>query len=75
MLFNKNLRHFLHLDELVRKKRSGNPDVLARKLGVSRRTVFRLIDQLKSLDAPIVYCRKLYIAAKSSDTTIRNHLI
>ena len=58
MLLHKNLRQLMRLDELVQKKRSGTPEVLATKLCVSRRTVFRLIDQLKSLDAPICYCRQ-----------------
>jgi predicted DNA-binding transcriptional regulator YafY len=44
-----------YLDYLIRIKATGNPDILARKLNISKRTVYEYIDILKSLEAPILY--------------------
>ena len=43
------------LDHLIRIKATGSPQVLARKLYVSVRTVFGYIEILRSLGAPIDY--------------------
>ncbi|KYG84753.1 hypothetical protein AWW67_01530 [Roseivirga seohaensis] len=40
---------------LIRKRATGTPEELAEKLGVSQATVFRIIEGMKSLDAPVVY--------------------
>ncbi|SFF63297.1 helix-turn-helix domain-containing protein [Thermoflexibacter ruber] len=45
---------FLH--HLISKKATGDVNSLAKQLGVSRRTVFNYIDELKSIGAPIAYC-------------------
>ena len=46
----------LQFDLLIRKKTIGNCDVIADKLGISRRTVFRLITYMRQeLKAPIVF--------------------
>lgn len=44
-----------YLDDLIRRKATGSPKELARKLSVSERTVYELINKLKMLDAPISY--------------------
>ena len=44
-----------HLDYLIRLKATGTPDILAKKLRLSVRTIFGYIDILKSLGAPIAY--------------------
>jgi predicted DNA-binding transcriptional regulator YafY len=51
-----------HLNFLIRKKATGPPKVLAKKLSVSERTVFQYIDILKSLGAEVRFChlRKTY---------------
>lgn len=46
------------LDSLIRVKGTGSPRHLSEKLGVSERTVFDYIDILKSLGAPISFCRE-----------------
>jgi len=46
-----------HLDYLIRTKATGDPKALAKKLNISRRTVHDYIKILKSLGAPINYCR------------------
>jgi transcriptional antiterminator len=46
----------LQFDKLIRKKTIGNCDVIADKLGISRRTVFRLITYMREeLNAPIIF--------------------
>lgn len=44
------------LNELIKKGRTGNPQQLSEKLGVSERTVYNYINYLKNeLHAPIAY--------------------
>lgn len=45
----------LTLDELIRKGSTGSPDDLARRLHVTKRTVYYYIHQLKMLGAPISF--------------------
>ncbi len=46
----------LQFDRLIQRKTNGNCDVIARKLGISRRTVFRLITYMRQeLNAPIIF--------------------
>lgn len=44
-----------YLDYLIRRKATGSPDILSKKMKISVRTVFGYIDILKSLNAPIAY--------------------
>jgi biotin operon repressor len=50
------------LDKLITRCASGSPDELCVKLGISRRTLFRLISFLRSEGIPIDYSkvRKTY---------------
>jgi len=45
------------IDNLIRRKATGSPKDLASRLGVSERTIYDCIDLMKSMDAPIYYCR------------------
>ncbi|TSJ43047.1 HTH domain-containing protein [Mucilaginibacter corticis] len=47
-----------HLNSLIRKKATGTPEQLAKKLNVSERTTFEYLDILKSLGADIRYSRE-----------------
>ncbi|WDF69480.1 HTH domain-containing protein [Sphingobacterium oryzagri] len=47
------------LDKLIRQKRTGTPNELARRLGLSVSRVYSLIDDLKDRGAPICYSRQL----------------
>ncbi len=52
------LRHIAILervDQLIRLKATGRPQQLASKLEVSVATVFRIIDTMKELEAPVTY--------------------
>lgn len=55
MNFYDKTNLILRLDQMIRLRFRGNADTLSRRLGVSRSTFFRLIDDMKSLDAPIEY--------------------
>lgn len=46
-----------HLNDLIRRRSTGSPAQLAKKISVSKRTVYEYIDILKSLGAEIDYCR------------------
>ncbi len=44
-----------YLDSLIQRKGTGCPDTLAKKLAVSKRTVFEYIDILRFLGAAVKY--------------------
>jgi len=46
------------LHRLIEMEKTGSPDSLAKRLNVSRSTLYRIIDELKSYDAPIKYSRE-----------------
>ncbi|WP_256007185.1 MULTISPECIES: helix-turn-helix domain-containing protein [Pedobacter] len=46
-----------YLNELIRKRNTGSPEQLAKKLSVSERTVFEYVDILRSLGADVRYSR------------------
>ncbi len=46
------------IDRLIRRKGTGPPDAFSRKLGISPRQLFRLLDELKSYGLPIKYSRE-----------------
>lgn len=43
------------IDQLIRLKATGSPKSLAKRLAVSEATLFRIIDVMKELNAPIRY--------------------
>lgn len=47
-----------HLNDLIRKKSTGPPESLAKKLNVSERTIFEYVEILRSLGADIRYSRE-----------------
>ena len=46
MIF-KQIERFQYLDQLIRQKRTGNADELARKLKISRRQVYNCLEEFK----------------------------
>lgn len=54
----KTVQQLEHLDYLFRTRSTGNPPAFAKKLNLSKRQVYRLVDELKSLGFPISYCSK-----------------
>lgn len=55
----KQIERINRLHELIKHRRTGTPSVLANKLNLSTSMVYKLIDELKLRDAPIVYSRQL----------------
>jgi len=47
-----------HIKWLATRKMTGSPQVLANKLGVSRRTVERMLMRLRDMGENIHYCRR-----------------
>lgn len=56
------------MDQLIRLKATGKPKQLADKLEVSEATVFRMIETMKELNAPICYdlSRQSYVYTKTT---------
>lgn len=57
MTFKDHLLQIRRLHALIRTKATGTAESLARKLNVSRATVFRRIEDLRALEAEIDYDR------------------
>ena len=51
------LERISRLGKLIEQKRTGTPNEFADRLGVSRTSLYELIDELKSKGAPIVYSK------------------
>ncbi|HYG40325.1 MAG TPA: hypothetical protein VD908_16970 [Cytophagales bacterium] len=51
------------IDRLIRLKCTGTPKQLATKLEVSETTLYRILDTMRQLDAPIIYniSRQTYV--------------
>jgi biotin operon repressor len=45
------------MHKLVSRQKTGTPEELARRLGVSRTSLYELIDELRSRGAPIAYSK------------------
>jgi biotin operon repressor len=45
------------MHKLVSRQKTGTPDEFARQLGVSRTSLYEMIDELRSRGAPIAYCK------------------
>ena len=55
MTLFEQIDHLKRLDGLIRRKATGTPEDLARRLNISRATVFRHIEDLRTLGAPVSY--------------------
>jgi predicted DNA-binding transcriptional regulator YafY len=51
----RQIERMQYIDQLIRLKSTGCPEDFAEKLGVSRRQLFNIIEELKILGAPIYY--------------------
>jgi DNA-binding transcriptional regulator LsrR (DeoR family) len=58
----KNLENIQKLieraDRLIRLETTGTPNEFAAKLGISRASLFRLLEELKNIEVPVKYCYK-----------------
>lgn len=57
------------LNDLIRRKSTGTPDQLAKKLGISRGTIYKLLRELESYGAKIKYdrIRRSFLFTKEMD--------
>ena len=53
----EKIRQIERIDALIRRKATGSPKQLASRLEISERTVYDCLELMKSMDAPIYYCR------------------
>ncbi|HEY6914690.1 MAG TPA: HTH domain-containing protein [Paludibacter sp.] len=58
MNFIKNINRVEKLHSLILKEKTGTPKELAESLGISRATLYVLIDELNSLNMQVNYSRK-----------------
>ncbi|MCL2415134.1 MAG: helix-turn-helix domain-containing protein [Bacteroidales bacterium] len=66
----EHLRNLVTLEKLIRQKCTGTPDELARRLSVSRGTVYNIIDELNSHGVEIKFCRSSNSFHYNGDTII-----
>ncbi|HEV9035741.1 MAG TPA: PCP reductase family protein [Puia sp.] len=57
MSFAEHIQRMQRIDGFVRRKATGNTLEFARKLGISRITVIRTINEMKDMGFPIKFCR------------------
>ncbi len=68
----EKIRRIERVNALIRRKATGCPTNLARKLEVSERCVYRVIDDMKTMGFPIKYCRlrETYYYTKNIEVNI-----
>ncbi|HAF27426.1 MAG TPA: DNA-binding protein [Bacteroidales bacterium] len=59
MNYIKKIERIERLDKHLKLRMTGSADELARKLNISKRQLFRTIEELKDYGAPIEYSRSL----------------
>lgn len=57
MKIKKVNQHFAFIDDLIRRKATGTPEIFGKKLGITGWQVKRIIRTLKEDGFPIAYCR------------------
>ncbi|NET32506.1 MAG: HTH domain-containing protein [Cyanothece sp. SIO1E1] len=57
MTFLERLQTLDRLHNLIRLKATGSPQQLAQRLQVSKRTIFNLLEDLRTFGADIAYCK------------------
>ncbi len=51
----KQIELIARIDQLIRLEATGCPVSLSKRLGVSKTTLYRIINTMKDLNAPVVY--------------------
>jgi len=59
MNFTRKIEKIKQLDEHLKLRATGNPDEFCTILNISKRQLFRIIEELKDYGAPIAYSRSL----------------
>lgn len=58
MTCNEYLENLNRIKELAKRNATGSPKELAKRINVSERTLFRLVQNIKKQGIPLGYCRK-----------------
>ena len=58
MILLKKRERIKRMDQLIRLKATGTPKQFANRMGLSKRRIFQLINEMKEADAPIYYDRE-----------------
>lgn len=64
-----HLERFRRMHRLIKFRRTGSPEEFASRLGVSSSLLYRLLNDLKSMGGPIVYCptNRSYVYGENVD--------
>ena len=57
MTFTEQLQLIKRIDSLIKKKATGSSEELGKRLGISKASVHRYLNELKNLGADIIYCK------------------
>ncbi|MCP4762132.1 MAG: hypothetical protein GY870_10135 [archaeon] len=57
MNFIKQIERIQRINKHIYNEKSGRPDEFARRMGISKRQLYNIIEMLKDFDAPIRYDR------------------
>ncbi|MGC9344151.1 MAG: HTH domain-containing protein [Bacteroidales bacterium] len=73
MQLRKNIDLLAYLDFLIRNHTTGSPGVLAKKLGVSKRSVHYYLAEIKEMGAPVKWnpIEETYIYEENVKLTIK----
>lgn len=58
MNFFETIERISRLHYFIKEENTGKPETLSKRLGISRASLYNIIDELKSYDAPIDYSRR-----------------
>ncbi len=69
----KQLERLRKIHKLIKAGNTGTPDELADKLGVSKRQIHNIVEDLKIINAPVEYNRKIksYYYKKAFELRVR----
>ncbi|MEM8527240.1 MAG: HTH domain-containing protein [Bacteroidota bacterium] len=54
----EDLKRIERVDRLIRLKATGSPKELAVRLGISKRSIYNIIENMKAMGASIYYCHR-----------------
>lgn len=77
MQFEKYVGRMKYLQELIEKQGTGTPKELAGRLGISERMLYRYIEEFKTSEKPVEFCRrrKSYVFSPLSSSGSRKSSI
>lgn len=75
MNYSTYLEKMAWLIELIEKENTGPADSLAMKIGVSRRTIFRYLDELRLKGADIFFSRSKGTYCMKNDFNFRKNFL